>query len=366
MDRSLESPCKRSDGTDPGSRASPGALHSTNGSDSWATEGKAESTRLPTSVASSPSGAVTKSTPLQLGAGGPLASAGAAVVGYGGADLGECEPIVERSSGLADQLLTGLRGLSPLRSSGSRSGGFGECEPIIERGVARPASLPTALPAPGPPARSSRTPPPPAPGASIGSRLSQSYFRQLGVRTSWQPGDTAFWRGQACKVVRTVPEDQPVCAVLRTPDGTEVTTDLCLLSEAPSTVRPLASDSTPTGEGGARPLRLAPLGDLFIERPSALDRPAEGPQPQHKPPALPSPRGPSEQGVSGPGLGLRSSSGGLSLRDGGSGSRRTFSPLGPVLGADRGRGPPSRGPSPPGQRVGSPLRFAPVATAMGL
>lgn len=78
----------------------------------------------------------------------------------------------------------------------------------------------------------------------------RQYVRHMSVRT-WRPGDTAYWRGQPCRVVRSVTEEPP-CVVLTTPSGSEITTDLCLLSDCPSS--------------GARPLRLAPLADVSLHR----------------------------------------------------------------------------------------------------
>merc|ERR1712039_799984 len=110
-------------------------------------------------------------------------------------------------------------------------------------------------------------------------RMSQTYFRQLGVRTNWHSGDTAYWRGQPCSVVRCVPEDQPVSVVIQTPRGTEITTDFCLLSEAPALG---SSQVMPprTGDSSIRPTRLAPLGDLCLERPPSIERPLMLPSPR--------------------------------------------------------------------------------------
>jgi len=275
--------------------------------------------------------------------------------------LGECEPIVERLE----------RRTSPLRKTLSRSGGLGEFEPVIERCA--------PLPPPGPPARSSKTPPPPSCSASGAPRIAQAYFRQLGVRTSWQPGDVAYWRGQACRVVRCLPEEQPLCVVLRTPEGNEVSTDLCLLSEAPASVYPAVGTGgaeAASGSGGSefgRPLRLAPLGDLCIDRPMMLERPNETTSQlvhqQLRPPTLPSPRlGQQQQQQQQQGrLGARSLSGGRNS------CGRTGSPLAlqPLSQAERGQRPPSGGsssvatPTSTSRRSTSQSRFAPLSLCSG-
>eukprot|EP00440_Ansanella_granifera_P054110 gb/GFBE01058656.1/.p1 GENE.gb/GFBE01058656.1/~~gb/GFBE01058656.1/.p1 ORF type:complete len:1040 (+),score=214.15 gb/GFBE01058656.1/:1-3120(+) len=206
--------------------------------------------------------------------------------------LGDFEPIIERGLGPAKQAsrvaIGSSSSSSPLRRSASlvlsKSGSLGEFEPIIERGSG-PIAHSEAPQPPLPGAhlgsglrRNARSPARPQesrpPVPEVGAKMSQAYFRGLGgAKAKWSPGDVAYWRGQACKVLRGIPEQQPLCVVLRTPRGSEVTTDTCLLSEAPS-----AATSADALSAAARQqqqqLRLAPLGDLFLDRPGvAPDRP---------------------------------------------------------------------------------------------
>lgn len=232
--------------------------------------------------------------------------------GVGGQDLqpeahsplGDFEPIFERGASNVAPRTKGASSSSPLRRTGglvlSKSGSLGEFEPIIERGIGAAAAAAAAAgdgggTRPQPPlpgahlgagARRTGGSPsrpldaaacrPPAPGAEVGGKLSQAYFRNLGAakQPRWPPGDLVYWRGQACRVVRGIPEDQPLCVVIRTPRGSEVTTDTCLLSEGPSTAAAASSSAS------QQPLRLTPLNDLFLDRPGAavVDRPPALPQ----------------------------------------------------------------------------------------
>eukprot|EP00928_Gymnodinium_smaydae_P071105 TRINITY_DN54782_c0_g1_i1.p1 TRINITY_DN54782_c0_g1~~TRINITY_DN54782_c0_g1_i1.p1 ORF type:complete len:1127 (+),score=249.98 TRINITY_DN54782_c0_g1_i1:111-3383(+) len=209
--------------------------------------------------------------------------------------LGDCEPIVERGGGVGAPNRGRPTG-SPLRRSLSRSGGLGEFEPIVERcaplgptsstaaaASSRDAATPAAPVGPPPGSAAGRgQPPPPAAGAPPGPRLAAAYFRQLGVRTSWQPGEMALWRGQACRVLRMLPGEDPVRVALQTPRGSEVTADVCFLSEAPGSNG--ASGSAAASAVGAaaatNAVRLAPLGDVCLDRPpratSAQASPAAG------------------------------------------------------------------------------------------
>lgn len=194
------------------------------------------------------------------------------------------EPIVERGTPLESSRCSG----------GSRFNQFEgspvdvDAEPIVERGVNSQLCAPPPALAPRPPppigggkAGKSHIPPPRPPEQSrsmaasvtdLAPRLTMDYFRQIGVRTTWRPGDKAYWRGQECQILRVETEDQPLYVVLRTPAGAEVTTDLCLLSDAPPNGQVTSLRTSPDVSDGGRPLRLAPLGDLCIDRPSALDR----------------------------------------------------------------------------------------------
>ena len=67
-------------------------------------------------------------------------------------------------------------------------------------------------------------------------------------------------------------EDQPLYVVIQTPSCAEVTTDLCLLSEVPPNGQAGALRVPADAADNGRPLRLAPLGDLLLDRPQALDR----------------------------------------------------------------------------------------------
>lgn len=394
-----ESPCKRSDGSDCGLRSMPspksldqGLVSPSSGSHghvAWAGGGTGSS-ESPTASAARNYGSAAVSP---AGSGAPVAvrapprpgtgaceqrppSGGATCSRQGsdldlravgsrnaapllGCSLGDWEPIIERvgphPAGAPALQHAGVP--SPLRKSLSRSGGLGEFEPIIERCEPPPG---------GPPCRNSRTPPPPpvgsaAPPASAAPRASQAYFRQLGVRMNWQTGDVAYWRGQACRVVRCLPEDNPLCVVLRIPDGSEVTTDLCLLSEAPSNVRAPALHADSAFDT-SRPLRLAPLGDLLIDRPSALDGPSSALaallQLQQRPPTMPSPRALLHPQQPGGPLGPRSHSGSRGS------SGRTSSPLGP-LPSEKVR-PPSGSGAAPSRRAASPSRFVPLAMGLSM
>lgn len=181
--------------------------------------------------------------------------------------LNDCEPIVER----------GVHGPSSLScGSPSRLLDSSDFEPIVERCPASPSS--TRQDVPQPPSSPSRSAVPPRPPdaravSDIAPRIAMDYFRQVGVRTNWRPGDTAYWRGQQCKVVKVVTEDQPLYVVIRTPGGSEVTTDLCLLAECPPSGRAAGLQTATDGPDGGRPLRLAPLNDLCLDRPPAFDRP---------------------------------------------------------------------------------------------
>lgn len=196
-----------------------------------------------------------------------------------GTNMQDFEPIVERGP-LPDDSARRSGGAT-LFSSLLDSADF---EPIVERGASSQAVAPApAAPRPPPlmPGKSLLPPPRPpeqtramaAAASDLGPRLTMDYFRQVGVRTSWRPGDTAYWRGQECKVVRVVTEDQPLYVVIQTPSCAEVTTDLCLLSEVPPNGQVVGALRTPADAAdNGRPLRLAPLGDLLLDRPQALDR----------------------------------------------------------------------------------------------
>eukprot|EP00927_Polykrikos_kofoidii_P039560 TRINITY_DN33922_c0_g1_i1.p1 TRINITY_DN33922_c0_g1~~TRINITY_DN33922_c0_g1_i1.p1 ORF type:complete len:1307 (-),score=276.85 TRINITY_DN33922_c0_g1_i1:148-4068(-) len=197
----------------------------------------------------------------------------------------EFEPIVEKGS--ARNETRGSAGSGPNGCGGGLAGTFAEGGPRPPPLGARNPMLPAGNP---PPPAASR------PVTEIAPRLAMDYFRQMGVRTSWKAGDNAFWRGQTCTIIKSMPEDHPLRVVLRTPDGSEVTTDICLLSEVPSSnggaggvVGGSGGSSGGLVDGGAigvatdggdasRPLRLAPLGDLCIDRPSSMlvDRPPSG------------------------------------------------------------------------------------------
>merc|ERR1712113_231770 len=108
--------------------------------------------------------------------------------------------------------------------------------------------------------------PKPQPPSGVGSGSSaHSYLRQVGGRTRWCAGDVAYWRGQACDVIRCLPEENPVCVILRTPSGSEVTTDLFLLSEVPVGIRS-GHVTKPNCSDSDAPFRLAPLADFCIDR----------------------------------------------------------------------------------------------------
>jgi hypothetical protein len=191
------------------------------------------------------------------------------------------EPIIERSKPITASPPTAMKqvgsffGNSPLQRSGSmilsKTGSLGEFEPIIER---CPSALQVSKAEPSSASSQRQTdlrPPLPTDPTKLSV---QAYYQQLSGgakqrQPKWSPGDTAFWRGQACKVIRAIPEDQPLCVTLRTPRGAEVTTDACLLSEAHvSAVAPSPADAAAGVSRLPQPPRsLARLGDLLLERP---------------------------------------------------------------------------------------------------
>lgn len=210
--------------------------------------------------------------------------------------LGEFEPIVERLPSPSSRQHSGAASSSPLRQRAKAAGIDGAHS--LGAGTtscgSRPASAGSDS-APKPPVARSPCPKPPegSRGAApdLAPRLAMDYFRQLGVRTNWKPGDNCYWRGQACKVVKAEEANggQPLRVVLRIPDGSEVTTDLCLLSEAPSGAAAAAALAACYPSGGVsqdsgaadRPGRLAPLGGdaglgaLCLDRPPALPPPTQ-------------------------------------------------------------------------------------------
>jgi len=167
--------------------------------------------------------------------------------------------------------------VSPIRSIHSSGCAVEEFEPIVDRCVQPPQ-------------------PPPPPQNSVPKRPSearplvaadlqaarQSFSKQCsrpaaglqpGVAANWQVGDVALWRGQVCHVLRS--EGSPVRVVLRTPNGGEVTTDACLLSDAAaasgSGTAHFTGCAASLGLAG-RPLRLTPLSDLVLDRPASRER----------------------------------------------------------------------------------------------
>lgn len=173
--------------------------------------------------------------------------------------LGDFEPIVENMRCVAPAGAAAGDGLG-LRRSASSSG-LGEFEPIVEKNVP-----------PTPPAPVRR---PPSPSRSHGPThgLSPARFRPVGgvlERPAWRSGDAVTWRGQQCRVVKAMPEDRPALAVLRTPRGSEITTDVALLEPG---CAPWGADSG-LPPAARSPLRLPTLGDKLGEL--CLDRPGGG------------------------------------------------------------------------------------------
>lgn len=91
------------------------------------------------------------------------------------------------------------------------------------------------------------------------SQLTSDYFRQIGVRTDWRAGDVAYRKGQMVTVVKVVHDSSPAYVVVRTPDGAEVGTEFCYLSELPTggafrAPSPVGTSTTraPTPPSGAR------------------------------------------------------------------------------------------------------------------
>lgn len=161
-----------------------------------------------------------------------------------------------------------------------------EFEPIVERGAGRSELLPP----PGSPEQTSQGRPPPLPpshcrtpptpphlrparGTSGAAQLTMDYCRQRGSRPSWKPGDVAFRLGQACEVIRVVANEQPPYVAVRTPRGSEIDTELCLLSERPpsrphSRLSPIQDLSERPQVSGGKARHLSPIQDL-LERPRA-------------------------------------------------------------------------------------------------
>jgi len=262
LPRQSESPCKRSDGT--GKPGSAGKDVERLRSPSRKNLESARSPEICPEVASRPSSS-------RLSTGDNKGTARFSSASPTHSANHEFEPIIERCQ----------------RKQIDPAFGDFDFEPIVERCASTSPPPPPPVSAPKPPtltggsrgSRSQAAPPKPpenqrsASASDIAPRLTMDYFRQVGVRTNWKVGDTAYWRGQECKVVKVVGEDQPLYVVLRTPSGSEVTTDLCLLSDAPPSNSVAAMHSSQDATDGGRPLRLAPLVDLYVDRPPTLDRP---------------------------------------------------------------------------------------------
>jgi len=165
--------------------------------------------------------------------------------------LAECEPIVECST---QDWSCPLKEDEPFTRCGTITGPSRTAFPQMQPSEAPPPPLHSRCP-PAPP-----KPQDLRPVSEFAPRLTMDYFRKLGIRTSWHPGDVAYWRGQPCTIVKVVTEEQPLYVVVRTPSGSEVTTDLCLLSEGPPMGRSISVETD-----NMRPLRLAPLGEHFSD-----------------------------------------------------------------------------------------------------
>jgi hypothetical protein len=154
---------------------------------------------------------------------------------------------------------------------------FGEFEPIVERSTppVQTEPQPPAGPTPG-----SIGAQPPKSGfgrggvAEMAPKITMDYYRQMGIRTTWRPGDIAYRRGEPCQVMQVIWDEQPPHVIVRTPEGTEVSTEFCLLSEGPATNK---YGCTQTPPSPSRPSKLAPLGDLLLDRPPMPPSPGQLP-----------------------------------------------------------------------------------------
>lgn len=174
---------------------------------------------------------------------------------------------------------------SPKQSSSPRNGSnkadlgysFGDFEPIVERTSLLMQAQPPAPTGPVPGCNGAQ---PPKPGfgrgglADMAPKMTMDYYRQMGIRTTWRPGDVAYRRGEPCQVIQIIWDEQPPHVIVRTPEGTEVSTEFCLLSEGPATNK---YGPTQTPPSPARPSKLAPLGDLLLDRPPMPPSPGQLP-----------------------------------------------------------------------------------------
>jgi len=155
---------------------------------------------------------------------------------------------------------------------------FSEFEPIIEHATSHSQAQPP-LPAGPVPGSAGALPPKPAFGrtgdvAHMAPKLTMDYYRQMGIRTTWRPGDIAYRRGEPCQIIQVVWDEQPPHVIVRTPEGTEVSTEFCLLSEGPASNK-YGSSHAPPSPG--KPPKLAPLGDLLLDRPPMPPSPGQLP-----------------------------------------------------------------------------------------
>lgn len=151
-----------------------------------------------------------------------------------------------------------------------------EFEPIVERTTPPMQAQP---PLPNGPIPGSNGALPPKPGfgrggAAVAPKITMDYYRQMGIRTTWKPGDIAYRRGEPCQVLQVVWDEQPPHVIVQTPDGTEVSTEFCLLSEGPACNK---YGLTQTPPSPSKPPKLAPLGDLLLDRPPMPPSPGQLP-----------------------------------------------------------------------------------------
>jgi len=196
----------------------------------------------------------------------------------------ECEPIVEAASTAASASSSSAK---PPNSARERSKELDEFAPIVERRSPKDAAIPP--PQPAAPAR------PPAPSAELGLRAAADYYRQVGLRGNvGASGSSKVATEAAVSHAAAGTRKAEILAPLSPSAATAAdhldpadAAHLCGAASPPKAALrsphgglPAASGSaTPTRSGAPdmnKPVRLAPLADLCVDRPTALDQPPEG------------------------------------------------------------------------------------------
>jgi len=156
----------------------------------------------------------------------------------------ECEPIVEASG-------------RPPVSARALEKDLSECAPIVEPcGQKDPAVRKEPLPPPQPSAPGR----PPPPHAELGLRAAADYYRHLGLRPGHiTSGDVDARKGDT-------PKELGVARYLDAPEATRASSS--------GSKSPVASGAQEALDL-SKPVRLAPLADLCVDRPASLDQPPQ-------------------------------------------------------------------------------------------